>query len=114
MKINVLKIVFILFQPTESECIDTVENMTYVTLIVFSSCLAVLNIVNSFLLKVISKKFLVVLYHIIGGASGLTLPFITNSTFSVFVFFLFQINVVCTGIMANFSVEVFPTYLRLV
>lgn len=88
------------------------ENFTYIILIAFSCVLAMLNTMNSFLLRVVNKRTLVIVYHVLTGTCGLFIPWIPNSTLGVVLFFIFELNIVCMGLTTSFTVELYPTYLR--
>lgn len=95
-----------------NKCVDTVEDLAFITMIAFSITMASVNMLNSYLTRYVGKRALVIFLHLLGGTCGLVLPWVYNSTASLIVFFLFQANLIAMGLTTGFTVEVYPTYLR--
>ncbi|XP_048477785.1 uncharacterized protein LOC105384544 [Plutella xylostella] len=95
-----------------TKCVDTVEDLAFITMIAFSITMASVNMLNSYLTRYVGKRALVIFLHLLGGTCGLVLPWVYNSTASLIVFFLFQANLIAMGLTTGFTVEVYPTYLR--
>ncbi|VVD03855.1 unnamed protein product [Leptidea sinapis] len=95
-----------------NSCHNSVDPMTYVTHSAANASCALIALVASATVKIIGKKFLLVVIYIAIGTSIVLINFITHQTLLAILLAAMQVTASAIGPLNTFSVQIFPTHLR--
>ncbi|VVD03852.1 unnamed protein product [Leptidea sinapis] len=94
-----------------NSCHNSVDPMTYVTHSAANASCALIALVASATVKIIGKKFLLVVIYIAIGTSIVLINFITHQTLLAILLAAMQVTASAIGPLNTFSVQIFPTHL---
>ncbi|KAH9641805.1 hypothetical protein HF086_005345 [Spodoptera exigua] len=97
----------------DAECVDTIENITFVINSVANISCAVLSVAVSSTVKFIGKKRLLILLYFVIGTFCVLINFITQDMLFAVLLSSFPIMGLALGPVNAYAVEIFPTNLRI-
>ncbi|GBP28849.1 Synaptic vesicle glycoprotein 2B [Eumeta japonica] len=98
---------------TVTRCDDHVKDLTLGFMAANGLFLFFLTLILNIIIKCIGKRWTYIGVHLVCAAAAFSLNFV-KSFASVLFFISMMSNGVCVGITTTYSVEVFPTYLRVI
>lgn len=96
----------------DAECVDTIENITFVINSVANISCAVLSVAVSSTVKFIGKKRLLIALFFVIGTFCVLINFITQDMLFAVLLSSFPIMGLALGPVNAYAVEFFPTNLR--